>query len=581
MAKEEAEIKELSKKLAQNPDSMVFVQLADACRRAGDLEKSVEVCLQGLQRHPTYTTARAILGRNYLDLGKLDEAASEFRQIEVADPENILAHRMLGQIALNKGQFAEAIARQQKVLALDPDDNTAQDLLRQALAQAKQTEGAAAPAGPAPAPKAEAAAPDSQRSRGGNEQSQALKVADIYIKKHALDEAVEVIQEILTADPDNALARQKLKEINAMRGSMAGNALKDEPPAKSGADEAQKAEEEARKKAEEESRKKAEEEARKKAEEETRKKAEEEARKKAEEESRKKAEEEARKKAEEESRKKAEEEARKKAEEEARKKAEEESRKKAEEEARKKAEEESRKKAEEEARKKAEEESRQKAEEEARKKAEEESRQKAEEEARKKAEEESRKKAEEEARKKAEEEETARRAEEEARAQAEAETKARKANKLTSDDIFSVIAQSADDLIENEASGAKAAPAATAAAAAAGGPSPEARQLIEAFLKAQAIEASLLLDAKGAVLESRVAGDAAVLGQAAGAIFHNTERAAMNMRFGGLKQIMIMGQDNRQILFVALKAGVLVAVTGNNTNLGLLRVAVSDLTKRA
>ncbi|HXC65346.1 MAG TPA: hypothetical protein VNZ67_13375, partial [bacterium] len=93
MAREEAEIKELSKKLAQQPDSMVFVQLADAYRRAGDLEQSVQVCLKGLERHPTYTTARAVLGRNYLDLGKLDEAASEFRQIEVADPENIMAHR--------------------------------------------------------------------------------------------------------------------------------------------------------------------------------------------------------------------------------------------------------------------------------------------------------------------------------------------------------------------------------------------------------------------------------------------------------------------------------------------------------
>src|SRR4051812_21182414 len=104
MAREEAEIKELSKKLEQNPDSMVFVQLADAYRRSGDLEKCVEICAQGLERHPTYTTARTILGRAYLDLGKLDEASAEFKKIELSDPENIVAQRMLGQIFMQKGQ---------------------------------------------------------------------------------------------------------------------------------------------------------------------------------------------------------------------------------------------------------------------------------------------------------------------------------------------------------------------------------------------------------------------------------------------------------------------------------------------
>src|SRR5665213_969880 len=179
MAKEDEEIKELGKKLAQNPDSMVFVQLADACRRAGDIEQSVEVCLRGLQRHPTYTTARLILGRNYLDLGKLEEASSEFRQIEMVDSENILAQRMLGQIALKKGLFAEAISRQQRVLGLDPDDGTAQELLQQALTQAKQSERAVHPSAPA-----ETTEPARSPK---NEHVQALKVADIYLKKHALN----------------------------------------------------------------------------------------------------------------------------------------------------------------------------------------------------------------------------------------------------------------------------------------------------------------------------------------------------------------------------------------------------------
>jgi predicted regulator of Ras-like GTPase activity (Roadblock/LC7/MglB family)/Flp pilus assembly protein TadD len=464
MAKEEAEIKELVKKLAQNPDSMVFVQLADAYRRAGELEKSVEVCLEGLERHPTYTTARAILGRNYMDLGRLDEAASEFRQIEVADPENIMAHRMLGQIFLQNGQFADAVVRQQRVLALDPDDSTAQELLQQALNGAKQADGGAAPAAkPAAAPQGSTAA---SSAKANDAQSGTLKVAEIYIKKGALDEAAEVLQEILAADPSHAVAQQKLREVNEKRGTKAEDGAK------------AKAEEAARKKAEEEAKAKAEEAARKKAEEEAKAKAEEAARKKAEEEAKAKAEEAARKKAEEEAREKAEAVAKRAAEEEAQ----------------------------------------------------------------------------------------------------------RKASKLSSEDILSVMTGGADELIEDEPAAepkAKEAPAVKAAEAPAASLSPGIQRIIDDFVKAQAIEACLLLDAKGALLDSRHAGQAGSLGQTAAAIFNNTEKAAGRMNFGGLKQIMIVGEDSRQILFVALKAGVLVALTGKQTNLGLLRVAVGDLVKRA
>jgi predicted regulator of Ras-like GTPase activity (Roadblock/LC7/MglB family)/cytochrome c-type biogenesis protein CcmH/NrfG len=475
MAREEAEIKELSKKLAQNPDSMVFVQLADAHRRAGDLEQSVQVCQQGLERHPTYTTARAILGRNFLDLGRLDEAEAEFRKIEVADPENIMAHRMLGQISMQKGLYAEAISRQQRVLSLDPEDSTAQELLQEALAKSKE---APAGASPAPAPKAEA-----PKAASASDQSGTIKVAEIYIKKGAFDEAAEVLQEVLASDPDNALARQKLQEVNERRGKAAGAAA---------------AEDGARQKAEADAKRKADEEA-----------------------------------------------AAKRAADEAKAQAENAAKQKAADEAKARAE--------------------------AQAKADQEAKQQAEAAAKKKTEEEAKARAEADARSQAE---AKAKADQDAREQ---EARDRKASKLSSDDILSVMTASSDDLI-GEPSEAPEKPAAAPAPAAA---SPEASKAIEDFLRAQAMEASLLLDLKGKVLESKVSGDAAALGATAGAIFSNTEKAAQRMAFGALKQIMIVGEDGRQILFVALKAGVLVALTGRNTNLGLLRVAVNDLVKRA
>jgi tetratricopeptide (TPR) repeat protein len=480
MAKEEAEIKELSKKLAQNPDSMVFVQLADAYRRAGDLERSVEVCLEGLERHPTYTTARAINGRNYMDLGQFDKAAEEFHRIEESDPENILAHRMLGQIALDAGNFAEAIARQQKVLALDPDDSTAQALLKRALA------GANVPSGK------DVGFVETETEEGAgiasDEQFQALKVADIYMKKRAFEQAAEVVREILVSDPGNALAQHKLKEIAALRD--AGRTAN--------AEDGRKAEEEARAKAEEEARAKAEEEARAKAEAEARAKAEAEARAKAEEEARAKAEAEARAKAEEEARAKAEEEARAKAEAEARAKAEAEARAKAEAEARAKA---------------------------------------------------------------------------EARRRADAEFHDRKANKMSSEDILSVIASSADELIGNEGTQSKA-----PVPGAIGG---SGLKVITDFLTAQGIEAALLLDGHGKAVQVWNSGNAGAQSIAAEATFRTAARSLAGLGFGEVRQMFLIDEHGRVVALVLLKAGLLVASTGPNANLGLLRVAVGDLAKRA
>ncbi len=365
-------------------------------------------------------------------------------------------------------------------------------------------------------------------------------MAEIYIKKGALDEAAEVLQEVLASDPDNAQARQKLQEVNERRGQQGAapapgvNAIQ-EAKEKQAADARKRAEEEAKLQAEAAARKKAEDEA-------------------------------------EAARKKAEEDAKAKAEAEARKKAEEEAKAKAEAEAKAKAELEARQKAEEEAKAKAAEEARQKAEEAA--KAEAEAHKKAEEAAKRQAEDDAKAQAEDEARKKAE----------EAAKQREQEEKDRKASKLSSDDILSVMTSSSDDLISEEPPircRLRSRPGASGQAPVASGITPEARAAIDEFLRAQAMEASLLLDAKGAVIESKLSGDAAALGATAGAIFSNTEKAAQRMAFGGLKQIMIVGEDTRQILFVALKSGVLVALTGRNTNLGLLRVAVNDLVKRA
>lgn len=114
------------------------------------------------------------------------------------------------------------------------------------------------------------------------------------------------------------------------------------------------------------------------------------------------------------------------------------------------------------------------------------------------------------------------------------------------------------------------------------GINPQLKEHIARFLQNHAIETSLLIGADGKLLDSVVAAgkDASALAGTALSIFSNTEKAAGRMNFGGLQQVIVTSADDHQIIFVRLKAAVLVAVTGKNTNLGILRIAINDLMKK-
>jgi len=76
-----SEIEKLEKRWAENPKGRNFAPLADAYRKAGELDRAIELCKSGLERHPDYVSAHIVYGRCFLDL-KNDAAASQvFRKV--------------------------------------------------------------------------------------------------------------------------------------------------------------------------------------------------------------------------------------------------------------------------------------------------------------------------------------------------------------------------------------------------------------------------------------------------------------------------------------------------------------------
>jgi len=123
------EIERHAAKLEREPGSRVFAQLADAYRKEGLLEEAIQVCREGLLAHPTYASARVVLGRALLEQGSLEEAEAEFRRVLDQAPDNLVALRLMGDLSVRRDQPAEARSYYERALRLNPRDQETQDRL--------------------------------------------------------------------------------------------------------------------------------------------------------------------------------------------------------------------------------------------------------------------------------------------------------------------------------------------------------------------------------------------------------------------------------------------------------------------
>ena len=128
-------IEDLEKRLAKDPQSKVFAQLAEEYRKLGLLEDAIHTCREGLEVHPNYFSARVALGRSLLEANSLEEAATELEKVLAQVPDNILANKFLGETYHKLGRLEEAIAKYRVAQALSPEDADIADRVSQVEAQ--------------------------------------------------------------------------------------------------------------------------------------------------------------------------------------------------------------------------------------------------------------------------------------------------------------------------------------------------------------------------------------------------------------------------------------------------------------
>ena len=124
-----AQLRKLKDEYARNPGSRVFVHLAEAHRKAGELRQAQQVLTEGLRRHVDYPSGLVVLAKVLSDQGDEERAAAVWRDVVRLDPENVVALRALAGIAEAAGRRDEAMELYRQLVRLEngaPDEDDTQ-----------------------------------------------------------------------------------------------------------------------------------------------------------------------------------------------------------------------------------------------------------------------------------------------------------------------------------------------------------------------------------------------------------------------------------------------------------------------
>jgi len=125
------DIRTLTARLAEEPSSLAFLELAEALRRRGQLEAAYKVARGGLGRYPGLADAHDLLARILGDQGDLAGAFDAWVEALRLDPMRTSALKGIGFLYFRAGNVVEAREHLQRAAEIDPDDQS----ITQALAR--------------------------------------------------------------------------------------------------------------------------------------------------------------------------------------------------------------------------------------------------------------------------------------------------------------------------------------------------------------------------------------------------------------------------------------------------------------
>ncbi|HUU26636.1 MAG TPA: tetratricopeptide repeat protein [archaeon] len=228
----EEEIKILESRFSEAPDSRLFLPLADALSRAGELERAAKLCREGLEKFPDFKSARVLLARCQSEMGELEEAQKTFEEIKADDGGNIEAFKGLASLAGLRGDTGRAFAYYQEARRIDRTDEQVARAL-EALEKEKETRAPSVDDRTSRPGREEetitvhadsgTAAPalDQEEAPGPPEPGEIFlthTLADIYRLQGHFDRAYKIYRELLARSGEDQSLRRKLDEVSSHLG---------------------------------------------------------------------------------------------------------------------------------------------------------------------------------------------------------------------------------------------------------------------------------------------------------------------------------------------------------------------------
>lgn len=207
MAMEE-EIRELEQRFADSPESRLFLPLADALMRSGELQRAVEICSRGLESYPDFTSARVLLAQCLMGLGLSEKAREHFELVLADDSGNIEALKGLGNLAAESGDAETARGFFVRAQGIEPLDEQVADAVEALRVDA---------GGRGSEPSAE-----DERNSGEGEVFITHTLGDIYRLQGHYQRAFEVYSRLLERNPDDKALAARLNEVAVRLGPAAG-----------------------------------------------------------------------------------------------------------------------------------------------------------------------------------------------------------------------------------------------------------------------------------------------------------------------------------------------------------------------
>lgn len=228
----QTEIQKLERRYEEKP-SQWFAALAEEYRRAGDVDRALEIVRKGLEQRSSYVSGHVVLARCLLQQSNDGEAEQVLKQVLVLDSENIIALKVLSEIKERANDSAAALEWLEKLLEVDPMNQDAQEAVERLSPPAPAEVDAGAPD--------EGLAPDEHEDDVATEKMTAVEFEEAGLADTAPAEEDEQavpagsheevsVLETIPADPSSEAAGEAVAAPGGAGGGGEGGDAPVEPP---------------------------------------------------------------------------------------------------------------------------------------------------------------------------------------------------------------------------------------------------------------------------------------------------------------------------------------------------------------